>query len=147
MSKFRLLLTVSLVWCALWPSQRSPTGNRDDCRNRQRRLRGRRPRCDFDRDQHSNNIITRTQSGDDGGYVIPSLRPGQYSVSAESAGFQKTVRTGVTLQVAQVARIDMELQAGQLTEALEVVGQSPLLDTLTSSRGSVSIRRRSSSFR
>jgi hypothetical protein len=55
----------------------------------------------------------------------------------ESKGFQKTVRTGVTLQVAQVARIDVTLQAGAVSEAVEVVGATPLLDTLTSSRGSV----------
>ena len=47
------------------------------------------------------------------------------------------VRTGITLQVAQVARVDIALQAGQITEAVEVVGGTPLLDTMTSSRGSV----------
>jgi hypothetical protein len=83
------------------------------------------------------NIAMKTQTGDDGGYVIPSLRPGDYSGSAESTGFQKTLRTSVTLQVAQVARVDIVLQAGQLTESVEVVGATPLLDTLTSSRGSV----------
>ena len=44
---------------------------------------------------------------------MPSLRPGDYSISAESAGFQKTVRTGITLQVAQVARVDIALQAAR----------------------------------
>jgi Carboxypeptidase regulatory-like domain/TonB dependent receptor len=83
------------------------------------------------------NIAVQTQAGDDGGYVVPSLRPGDYSVTAESAGFQKTLRTGITLQVAQVARVDISLQAGQISEAVEVVAGTPLLDTLTSSRGSV----------
>ena len=82
-------------------------------------------------------ISVRTEADADGTYVVPSLRPGAYSISAESAGFQKTVRTGVILQVAQVARIDITLQAGALTESVEVVGATPLLDTLTSSRGSV----------
>jgi carboxypeptidase family protein/TonB-dependent receptor-like protein len=83
------------------------------------------------------NITAKTEADDNGGYVIPSLRPGDYSVTAESAGFQKTVRTGVTLQVAQVARVDVTLQTGQITEAIEVVGATPLLESLTSSRGSV----------
>jgi Carboxypeptidase regulatory-like domain/TonB dependent receptor-like, beta-barrel len=83
------------------------------------------------------NISARTQSGEDGAYVIPSLRPGDYSVTVESTGFQKTVRTGVTLQVAQVARVDIALQPGQLTDAVEVVGRTPLLDAMTSSRGAV----------
>ena len=66
-----------------------------------------------------------------------ACRPGEYSVAAESSGFPKMVRTGVTLQVAQVARIDVTLQSGQLTETVEVVGATPLLDTQTSSRGLV----------
>ena len=83
------------------------------------------------------NISVRTEADDNGSYVIPSLRPGEYSVSAESSGFPKIVRTGITLQVAQVARIDMTLQTGQLSETVEVVGATSLLDTQTSSRGLV----------
>ena len=83
------------------------------------------------------NISIKTEADDEGFYIIPSLRPGDYSVTAETAGFPKIVRTGVTLQVAQVARIDLTVRAGQLTETVEVVGATPLLDTQTSSRGLV----------
>jgi hypothetical protein len=83
------------------------------------------------------NISVRTETDDAGAYVVPSLRPGEYSVTAERSGFPKIVRTGITLQVAQVARIDITLQAGQLTETVEVVGAASLLDTQTSSRGLV----------
>ena len=83
------------------------------------------------------NISIKTEADDAGFYIIPSLRPGDYSVTAETAGFPKIVRTGVTLQVAQVARIDLTVRAGQLTETVEVVGATPLLDTQTSSRGLV----------
>jgi hypothetical protein len=82
-------------------------------------------------------ISVRTEATEAGTYVVPSLRPGDYSIAVERKGFQKTVRTGVTLQVAQVARIDVTLQTGALTESVEVVAATPLLDTLTSSRGSV----------
>jgi hypothetical protein len=82
-------------------------------------------------------ISVRTEATEAGTYVVPSLRPGDYSIAVERKGFQKTVRTGVTLQVAQVARIDVTLQAGALSESVEVVAATPLLDTLTSSRGSV----------
>ncbi len=87
-------------------------------------------------------ISVRTEATDGGTYVVPSLRPGDYSIAVESKGFQKTVRTGVNLQVAQVARIDVTLQTGALTEAVEVVAATPLLDTLTSSRGSVIDQRK-----
>ncbi len=44
------------------------------------------------------NISVKTETDDAGAYVIPSLRPGEYSVTVESPGFRKFVRTGVTLQ-------------------------------------------------
>jgi Carboxypeptidase regulatory-like domain/TonB dependent receptor len=87
------------------------------------------------------NVLTnqsvKTESDDQGLYVVPSLRPGEYSVTAESSGFPKTVRSGITLQVAQVARVNITLQTGQLTEVVEVVGATSLLETQTSSRGAV----------
>ena len=83
------------------------------------------------------NISVKTETDESGAYVIPSLRPGEYSVTVESSGFRKFVRTGVTLQVAQVARVDLTLQTGGLTETVEVVGATSLLDTQTSSRGLV----------
>jgi hypothetical protein len=83
------------------------------------------------------NITVKTETDAAGSYVVPSLRPGEYSVTAESAGFPRIIRTGITLQVAQVARIDITLQTGTLTETVEVVGATSLLDTQTSSRGLV----------
>ena len=83
------------------------------------------------------NISLTTQTDDRGAYAVASLRPGEYSLTVELSGFQKTIRTGVILQVAQVARIDLTLQTGQLTETVEVVGNSPILETQTSSRGAV----------
>jgi Carboxypeptidase regulatory-like domain/TonB dependent receptor len=82
-------------------------------------------------------IAITTESNDQGSYTVPSLRPGDYSVTVEANGFTKVLRSGITLQVAQVARIDVTLQAGQLTEMVEVAAAAPLLETQTSSRGSV----------
>src|SRR5438034_2752988 len=61
------------------------------------------------------NISVATVTNDRGAYTVPNLRPGHYSVTAEAPGFTKTVRTGLTLQVAQVARVDVTLQGHQLT--------------------------------
>src|SRR5215204_322059 len=83
------------------------------------------------------NIRAQTRTDEAGFYIVPSLRPGEYSVTAERTGFTTTVRTGVTLQVAQVARIDLTLATGQLTDTVEVVGAVSLLDSQTSSRGLV----------
>ncbi len=55
-----------------------------------------------------------------GAYAFPSLPPGFYGVKAERPGFKVLVRNQVELQVQQNARIDFELQVGQVTESVEV---------------------------
>jgi hypothetical protein len=43
---------------------------------------------------------------------VPALLPGQYTVTATQTGFKKEVRSHITLQVQQVARVDFQLQVG-----------------------------------
>jgi Carboxypeptidase regulatory-like domain len=56
------------------------------------------------------NIDTNEQatstSDSSGAYTIPFLRPGNYTMTVESAGFKKLIRDGITLQVSQTAAID-----------------------------------------
>ncbi len=88
------------------------------------------------------NISVKAETDDAGFYVFSSLRPGAYSVTAESPGFRKTQLTGVTLQVAQVAPLDLTLKTGQLSETVDVVGGISLLESQTSSRGVVIDQRK-----
>ncbi|MCA1602142.1 MAG: TonB-dependent receptor [Acidobacteria bacterium] len=83
------------------------------------------------------NISVNTETNDQGSYTVSSLRPGDYRITVEKSGFNKSLRSGVTLQVNQFARLDITLQAGQVSETVEVVGGAPLLESETSSRGSV----------
>jgi hypothetical protein len=83
------------------------------------------------------NVSVKSETNDQGLYTVPSLKPGPYSITVEKAGFKKSVRSGVTLQVAQVARLDVSMQVGELTTAVEIVEAATLLETQTSSRGSV----------
>src|SRR5262245_2996874 len=83
------------------------------------------------------NVSVKSETNDQGLYTVPSLKPGPYSITVEKAGFKKSVRSGVTLQVNQVARLDVNLQIGELTTAVEIVEAATLLESETSSRGSV----------
>src|SRR5215475_1774339 len=83
------------------------------------------------------NVNIRSETNDQGLYTVPSLKPGSYSITVEKAGFKKSVRSGVTLQVNQVARLDVNMQVGELTTAVEIVEAATLLESETSSRGSV----------
>jgi len=83
------------------------------------------------------NITVNTETNDQGSYTITSLKPGDYTITVEKSGFSKSLRSGVTLQVAQFTRIDITLQPGQVSETIEVASGAPLLETESSSRGSV----------
>jgi len=83
------------------------------------------------------NISVNAETNDQGSYTVTSLRPGDYRVTAEKSGFNKTLRSGVTLQVNQFTRIDITLQTGAVSEFVEVAGGTSQLETETSSRGSV----------
>ncbi len=76
-------------------------------------------------------------TGKDGNYVIPLLPVSTYSVTASLQGFRPAKRTGIRLNVDQVARIDLELQTGNLTEAIEVQASSVALDSETATIGQV----------
>ena len=55
-----------------------------------------------------------------GDYVLPALRIGRYTISAELAGFKKQVRSGIALQIQERLRIDFHLQVGGVAEVVQV---------------------------
>jgi hypothetical protein len=72
-----------------------------------------------------------------GNYTVPLLKPGVYSVAAELSGFRRFLRSGIVLQVEQTARVDISMELGDLSQAVEVTGLAPLLQTENSTVGSV----------
>ena len=87
------------------------------------------------------NVLTNetTQASTDaaGNYFAPNLKPGTYRVSVESAGFKKSVRDSIPLQIDQLARVDVSLALGSLSEVVEVVAGAPVLQTETGTVGQV----------
>ena len=76
-------------------------------------------------------------TGTDGLYQFTNLFPGRYRVDAEKAGFKHTSHTEVVVEVQQTSRIDMTMQLGQVTQTVEVTGETPLMQPDTSSLGQV----------
>ena len=70
-----------------------------------------------------------------GDYTATLLLPGNYRIIGERDGFKTSVRTGITLQVDQTVRADMELSVGSATERVEVVATALTLDTDSASIG------------
>src|SRR5262245_39976600 len=70
-----------------------------------------------------------TVSTETGNYTLPQLPAGVYELSVELPGFKKFVRQGITVQVAQVLRVDVALVVGAQTEEVTVSADAPLLRT------------------
>src|SRR5215471_6075857 len=66
-----------------------------------------------------------------GNYTIPQLPVGQYEIATTVPGFKKYTRSGVTVAVGQVQRIDVALEVGQSTESVTVQADASLLKTET----------------
>src|SRR5712692_7100041 len=83
------------------------------------------------------NAVRSAVTNDAGVYSFPSLAPGTYTLRAEKPGFRAVVRNQVELQVQQAARVDFELQVGQVSESIEVRSDAPMLSTDDATVGTV----------
>src|SRR5260370_3996374 len=73
-----------------------------------------------------------TQTSGDGGYSVPELPIGTYTVTVTQPGFQTFITTGVTVDVATERRVDAAMKTGEITTKVEASGDElPLVDTTT----------------
>jgi hypothetical protein len=70
-------------------------------------------------------------------YTIPLIKPGDYELTAEAPGFKQFRRTGLRLETGSTVRVDIALEIGEVAETVTVEAAAPLLNTDTSSVGSV----------
>ena len=80
-------------------------------------------------------LTRQTKTGTNGDYVIPLLPVGVYVVTGEKAGFKLAVNSDVALTVDQIQRVDIVLDAGNVTETVEVQASAQVLDTGSASVG------------
>jgi hypothetical protein len=85
-----------------------------------------------DTQRGTSRILTTDQSGD---YSAPNLIPSAYSVRAEAKGFKSTEHSGITLEVNQDLRVDLQVQPGEQTEKITVTGDLPLIETTNAELG------------
>ena len=88
------------------------------------------------RNQETNEVATATTNAE-GNYTIPFLKPGAYTLTVEMSGFQTHTRKDMTLEVGQTATVNAQLGVAGVSEQVNVVSESPLLDTSNADRGTV----------
>ncbi len=87
-------------------------------------------------------VIRTAITSAEGYYVLPSAPVGTYTISAEAAGFKSYTRTGVVLTTDQNVRVDVKLEIGSVTQSVEVSAAAPLVDTRSSTLGTLIDSRR-----
>lgn len=88
------------------------------------------------------NVTLTATTNDEGRFSVPFLLPGTYRVTTEKTGFKRFVQSGVEVRVSETVELNIGMQAGEVTEALEVTASTPLLDTAGSSVGQIIDERR-----
>ena len=77
-----------------------------------------------------------------GYFSIPQLPPAQYRVTIKQQGFRTVVRSGIQLAVGEIARVDLTLQVGQVSESVAVTADATHVDTQSATLGAVVDERR-----
>ena len=68
-------------------------------------------------------------SDNEGRFFLPGLPVGEYTVAVALQGFREFLQHGLELQVGQKIELVVTLQIGQVTEAVTVTADAPLLQT------------------
>jgi hypothetical protein len=77
----------------------------------------------------STNLSREAVTDSSGTYRIPALNPGPYRLEAQASGFKTAAVSNIVLEVAQQARVDVQLQVGELAQSVEVTGTAALVNT------------------
>ena len=83
------------------------------------------------------NFTTSVTTSGSGIYTVPLLKPGEYSVRVEAAGFTTMIQEHLTLQIQQVAQQNFKLTVGAIQQQVVVEGSAPLLNTESTELGNV----------
>ena len=80
----------------------------------------------------TNRVLTTDGAGE---WVATGVIPGTYTVRAEAKGFATTERNGISVEVGQSIRVDLELQPGEQTQTVTVTEEVPFINTADAQLG------------
>jgi len=73
--------------------------------------------------------VFKDVSNEAGIFRITNLPVGNYEVRVEKDGFQSSLYPAFSLSLNQIARVDVQMKVGQITETVEVAAGAPILKT------------------
>ena len=78
-------------------------------------------------------VESETQTDTAGAYLFPSLPIGTYRIQVTAPGFQSAFVTNLKLEVASALTQNIQLKVGEAAEKIEIVAESGLVDTASTS--------------
>ncbi|HYJ45458.1 MAG TPA: carboxypeptidase-like regulatory domain-containing protein, partial [Pyrinomonadaceae bacterium] len=78
-----------------------------------------------------------TQTDSDGNYQVAALPVGAYRVEVQSTGFQTEVINNLNVEVGRTIVQNFQLNVGDISQAVSVVADTPVVETATTSVGTV----------
>lgn len=81
------------------------------------------------------NVQFSANTNDAGIYNILFLPIGEYRLTAELTGFKKAQLGPFKIEVNQIARVDIKLEVGDVSQSVEVTGVAPILQTEATDTG------------
>jgi hypothetical protein len=86
------------------------------------------------------NVERRVEADEGGRYSFQFLPPGNYTLQTRKAGFKTDQRDNISISLGDTIRVEVQLALGQASETVTVAGDVAVVQTDTSSLGSV-VRR------
>jgi len=80
-------------------------------------------------------VRAQTETDSSGTYVRPALKPGNYTVEVEAAGFRKAIQRDILLTGGERIGVNVTLTVGDVTQAVEITALAPLLQTENTTLG------------
>ncbi|CAN5707466.1 hypothetical protein BH20ACI3_BH20ACI3_03200 [soil metagenome] len=78
---------------------------------------------------------------ENGNYTVTLLLPGSYRVEFSATGFKQAVKPVLQVNVTETARLDVQLEVGNVQEQVTVTSEAGLLQTESSTLGTVANSR------
>jgi Carboxypeptidase regulatory-like domain/TonB dependent receptor len=83
-----------------------------------------------------------TVTNETGSYYVTNLPPGTYRIEVEKLGFKVVLKSDLVLHVQDALEVNFEMVVGSTAESVTVQGGAPLLDTESSTVGTVVEQRK-----
>src|SRR5271170_3658428 len=87
--------------------------------------------------EKSTGTVYQTVTTSSGSYRFPNVRIGSYDLTVTATGFKSPTLTGIIVQVATTAAVDIKLSPGAVSESIVVQAEAPTLQSESSDIGTV----------